>query len=340
MQRSGLSINSITDELIGHVAPDVQEDLRTEDIATAVQVHFPDVGLHPLPHRDMSRAECSTDGYCDFNIDPNRTWIFYADDVNERRARFTILHELGHHLLMTSAAGLLDSIDQLDVIPAKTMAAEEAVCHCFAGRLLVPDVLLAKTIGNGRLLPEHIRDLHDSGNASWEAVAVRVAGRMHQLGAVVLVRDSFSVFFCSPSPVLGWLGWPRGSKVEEEGPLSKALTQDQSLEPETYRFGLSDSMTLQCDTISIQENLAIGVLSQPPSQRGRDNSVDTWEPVIKYCTWCFEELNVGWCDKCKGRFCSQCERCACTKQISNPMCPSCHMEKPFRKGADVCRDCE
>ena len=105
-------------------------------------------------------------------------WIFYADDVHEDRVRFTILHELGHHLLVTVAAELLDDIDMLGGSADGAIQTEEAVCHRFAGNLLVPDELLAETIGSDRVKPEHVVAIHERGGASWEAVR-RPGGRGH-----------------------------------------------------------------------------------------------------------------------------------------------------------------
>ena len=98
-------------------------------------------------------------------------------------SRFTILHELGHHLVVTAAAALLDDIDTVGAASGSgAIQAEEAVCHRFAGNLLVPDELLSETIGNDRVTPDHVVAIHERGAASWEACAVRVAEACRQQG--------------------------------------------------------------------------------------------------------------------------------------------------------------
>jgi hypothetical protein len=72
-------------------------------------------------------------GYHGSQIDPKQPWIIYADDVHETWVHFTILHELGHHLLVTMAAELLDDIDVLGAGGGGATHTEDAICHRFAG---------------------------------------------------------------------------------------------------------------------------------------------------------------------------------------------------------------
>ena len=105
------TIESVVRELVGHVEHCI-DDLSSEDPAAAVELYFEPIKVRSLPAAELAGGECSIDGFYETNVDPTRPWILYADDVNPARARFTILHELGHHLLMTAAAELLDSINQ------------------------------------------------------------------------------------------------------------------------------------------------------------------------------------------------------------------------------------
>ena len=202
--RRAPTLGSIAAALLDHVAEEVRVDLRSEDSASAVELYFGPIGCQALPNASITRGSCSIDGYYTADVDPRQPWIFYADDVHEDRARFTILHELGHHLVVTVAAAVLDDID---TVGAKTgsgaIQTEEAVCHRFAGNLLVPDELLHDTIGSDRVTPDHVLTVHERGAASWEAVAVRVAEVMPVAGAVVLLRDGATVGFCAASSRMG-----------------------------------------------------------------------------------------------------------------------------------------
>lgn len=336
------TLESIVSALLDHLDEDIRADLAAEDPATAIELYFGPIGFQPLPGARVARGQCATDGYYDSQIDPSRPWIIYADDVHETRVRFTILHELGHHLLVTVAAELLDDIDVLGA--AAAVQTEEAICHRFAGKLLVPDALLVDTIGNDRVKPEHVVAVHEKAAASWEAVAVRVAEVMPTPGAVVLLRDAETVAFCASSPRLGSAWWPRDSQIDPNGPLARGLNLRQTALPEQYRFGLGYARAMFCDTLPVHDGLAIGVLSENPSNGSLsiiEEAEPAWKERTRFCEWHpGVERDVGWCFKCKGRKCPECWRCGCSHPVKNPLCPKCQMIKPFRAGASMCRDCE
>jgi len=310
-----------------------------------VELYFGPIGCQALPSASITRGSCSIDGYYTADVDPQQPWILYADDVHEDRARFTILHELGHHLVVTVADALLDDIDTVGAATGSgAIQTEEAVCHRFAGNLLVPDELLQETIGSDRVTPDHVAAVHERGAASWEAVAVRVAEAMPVAGAVVLIRDGATVAFCAASSRMGSAWWPRDSRLDPNGPLARGLNVRQTAQPEQYRFGLGYPRAMFCDTLPIHGGLAIGVLSDKPSD-GSLSIIEEPEPAWKdrgqFCEWHpGVERDVGWCYKCKGQRCPECGRCSCSHPVQNPVCPECGLIKPTRTGAAMCRDCE
>jgi hypothetical protein len=339
------TLGSITAALLEHVTDEARADLRSEDPTSAVNLYFGPIGFQPLPAARVTGGDCSTDGSYDSEIDPGQPWIIYANDVHQARVRFTILHELGHHLLMTVAYLLLEDIDVVGASSgAGAIQTEEAVCHRFAGKLLVPDELLIDTIGNARIMPEHVVAIHSGGPASWEAVAIRVAEMMPMAGAVVLLRDAAIVGFCAASSRLSSAWWPRGSALNPSGPLARGLQLRQRAQPERYRYGLGYAQAMFCDTLPVHDGLAIGVLSDKPS----DGSLSiiqepepAWKERVEFCEWHpGVQRDVGWCDTCKGRKCQECWRCGCSHPVQNPLCPRCGLLQPFRPGASVCRDCE
>jgi hypothetical protein len=342
--RRAPTLVSITAALLEHVAEDVRTDLRSEHPGSAVELYFGPIGCQALPGANITRGSCSIDGYYTSDVDPQRPWIFYADDVHEDRARFTILHELGHHLFMTAAAALLDDLDALGGSADAAIQAEESVCHRFAGNLLVPDELLQETIGSDRVNPDHVVAIHEDGAASWEACAVRVAEVMPIAGAVVLLRDNATVAFCAASSRMGSAWWPRDSRLDPSGPLARGLNLRQTALPEQYRFGLGYPRSLFCDTLPIHGGLAIGVLSERPSDGSLsiiEEAEPTWKEKVEFCEWHQGVArDVGWCYKCKGQKCPECWRCGCSHPVKNPVCPECKMIKPTRAGATMCRDCE
>jgi hypothetical protein len=341
---SSTSIGRIVVDLTAYVSDDAIYDLRFDDPARAVERHFPPLKTRALPRADFVGDACSTDGWYDVNIDPTRPWILYSSDQSDRRVRFTIAHELGHHLLLSAAADLLDDLDTLRTSAEELNALEESVCHQFAGALLVPDTDITEVIGDNQVLPGHIMELYRHGAASLEAIAIRVAGTMGRPGAVVIMNNESTIGFCASSPELGLTWWRRGSSVDPVGPLSRATTGELQAVPDTYRYGLAYSSQLYCDTLPVSDKLAIAVLCDRPSTNTRAVLVETeprWKDDVQMCAWCITvERDVGWCDKCKGQRCRRCDKCGCIAPSNDPVCPTCHLRSPRRPGASVCRDCE
>lgn len=339
------TIQSIARALADHVDPQAQADLRGEYPAHAVERHFAPLGCAPFPSTTIAPSFCSIDGCYVADIDATTPWILYADDVHKDRIRFTIVHELGHHLLATVAARLLNDIDVVGGARADdAIHTEEAVCHHFAGLLLVPDDILEAVIRNERITPRHVAEIHERASASWEATAVRIAGAMPSRGAVVLLRDDSRVSFCASSYRMGSKWWARGSLLKPGGPLSRGFRLVQTAVVDEYRFDLSFAEAMFCDTLPIHNGLAIGALGERPSDGSLsiiEQPEPSWKNQEEFCEWHPGVVrDVGWCFKCRGRRCPECFRCGCNHPVQSPLCPKCGLIKPFRKGAAMCRDCE
>ncbi len=337
------TIENVTAALVELVEP-IIDDLANEDPAVAVEAYFDPLKVRSLPAANLSSSECSIDGYYETNVDPNRPWILYADDVAAARARFTILHELGHHLFATSAASLLDDLDVIGGSAAGAIQAEETVCHHFAGRVLIRQQLVDAEVDGERLRPEHVITLHDRSHASWEAVAVRAAEAVTRRAVVLLIRQAGEISFAATSGRMPQWRWPRGSRVQPHGPLARALgAERQRAIKDVYRWNLAYAEQLYCDTTRVHDRLAVAVLTDKPSDGRFDILEDvepSWKTKEEFCPRCGDERDVGWCDTCRGRRCRSCGSCGCDRPRENPLCPQCFLRKPFRPGASVCLDCE
>ena len=337
------SVVSIAAALAEHVSADAIYDLRFGEPQKAIERHFAPLKARALPRSNFVSDSCSTDGWyvCE---NAERPWIFFSEGLSKRRARFTIAHELGHHLLMTSGSALLDNLDDLAESVNELNVLEESVCHQFAGVVLIPDSDLSEVVSGNQILPAHVFELWRHGAASLEAIAVRIAGVMSYPGAVVIMSNDSTVGFCASSPGLGQSWWRRGSSVDPSGPLARATTIELRAESETYRYGLAYSIQLYCDTLPVDGKFGIAVLSDRPSTNTRAVLVENeprWKDEVSFCEWCItEERDVGWCEDCKGRRCRRCDGCGCIAPSNDPVCPSCRLRSPRRRGATVCRDCE
>lgn len=333
----------VADEMVARISADTLAALRL-DTATAITSAFGPIRLHALPSVKVGDTDqCSTDGYYTATLG-NTPAILYADDQAPVRVRFTLLHELGHHLLQTAHADLLDPIDEIGAtMRGGADAAEELVCHAFASRVLIPDAVLPTIPRGGRLRAEQVIAIHAAApTASWEAVAVRCAQLIPGGGAVVLVNPDGTVRFCGAAG-LG-IGWARGSKVDPNGPLARSVTSTSVGRTDTFRWERSYAENYYCDTApALDDGIGIGVLDRR-ARDGRLNIVEQPEPAWKtresWCERCAEPLVVGWCETCHDRRCPTCDRCKCEPIVENKQCVNCFLGKPHDPGAEWCVDCE
>ena len=335
------AIHDVADQMIDLVPGDALVDLQTEDPATAVEVHFPPVRVRCLPSVDIASGDCSIDGYYEPFLTPEEPQILYSSDVISQRARFTVVHELGHHLLNTAGSHLLDALDRIGCSAQEACEAEEAACDRFAGKVIVPSPLLAEIIGSRALTPRLVLKLQEMTDASWEALAVQTADYPDTKTAVILLRDRGRVSFVASN---GLARWRRESRVQPDGPLDRALLRNTATaDNDIYRFGLGGAEAMFCDTTRVDDRLAVAVMATRRSDGGL-SILEPVEPIWKtreeFCPWCNDERDADWCDNCSGRKCRTCERCGCITSIKNPVCPQCQLEGPFRPGASICRDCE
>ena len=249
MVPSRRAIRKVAEQMIKLVPLDALEDLRNEDPVTAVELHYDPVRVHQLPRAQFLGQDCSVDGFYEANLDPSQPRILYSADAVPERVRFTIIHELGHHILSTVGAALLDDLDQLGGSVQDACAAEELACHQFAGELLVPSRLLQGVISDDAVKPQHVLCLRKQTNASWEALAIQAANYSKPNTAVALVRRPGEVAFVAAN---GLVRWPRYSRVAPRGPLDQALRLDTTrARSEVYRYGLGRSESLFCVTSGV-----------------------------------------------------------------------------------------
>jgi hypothetical protein len=315
-----------------------------ENLASQIEEAFPPVRTKPLPLGHLFNYDiCSCDGYYETTFVPGTPWILYRDDVSAGRVCFTLLHELGHHLVQSVEPALLDDIDQLAGPDGDPLEVEELLCNEFAGRVLIPKQLVADLVDGALPVPRHLELLHERSGASWEAAAVRLAQQIPGYGAVLLLREQGCVAFAAPSPTLR-SSWPRGSPVAPNGPLARALRIAATAGQDVYRWNLPGARQLWCDTRPTMRGLGVALLADRPSNRAL-NVIEEVEPAWKresYCRQCNELRSEGWCDECRGPRCPTCGACGCRKPLDERRCPGCGLMKSvtvFADGSNLCRDC-
>jgi hypothetical protein len=251
--------------------------------ARAIRWHFPTVSLKTLPAASpFASQRCECDGYYESTLTPGRPWILYRDDVAAGRARFTLLHELGHHLIWDVALQLLDLIDSAAGDLHDPAEVEERVCHRFAATLLVSDKLLDHVVGDAEPDVSHLQALRQLSPASWQAVAVRIAQRMQTPGAVILLRSPGRVAFAATSPELYGF-WPAGSRVAPDGPLAHAFRRADHNAHDYFAWEQPGQRRLWCSVRPVHQRLAVAVLSARPFGQLRHDPIP--DPADAVAPW-------------------------------------------------------
>jgi hypothetical protein len=251
--------------------------------ARAIRRHFPTVSLKALPAASpFASQQCECDGYYESTLTPGRPWILYRDDVAPGRVRFTLLHELGHHLIWDVDPQLLSLIDAIAGDRSDPARLEERVCHRFASTLLVSDKLLDHVLSGSDPDVSHVEVLGQLSPASWQAVAVRVAQRMRAPGAVILLRSPGRVAFAATSPELYGF-WPAGSRIAPGGPLARAFQRADHNARDIFAWDQPGQQRLWCSVRPVHPRLAIAVLSAEPfGQLSQDPS---WHSAGAAAPW-------------------------------------------------------
>lgn len=180
---------------------DIDLDELAADPAIAVEVLF-DVVV--TPRQPQMRSEgCAVDGTYDPGPPP---CIRVADDVAASRQRFTILHELGHHLIEHDA-----HLNDLPISDADRR--DEAICNEVAASVLIPADLVDRVLISGVLEAEHVAALKNATWASREACCVAAARRLRVPGCVILGRPDGTAVFTAHHLATPWSiarGTPQG----------------------------------------------------------------------------------------------------------------------------------
>jgi len=340
------AIESIVDRLLALAQEAVRAELAG-DPQQVISTRFAPLKLAAFEGGTRVSDDCSCDGYyLDGGGLLRVPAICFRADVDQARVRFTLLHELGHHLLRAVAPELLDLVDEAAGVDGDPGAVEERTCQAFAAALLLPDAVVDEVLKGQQPRPEHLVDLHQSGGASWEAIAVKVASRIRGAGAVVLLREPGILSFAAPSP--GMPGpWPRSSPTDPTGSLARAHQVRRVAGRDAYRWRLYGEQVLWCDTLPIHQGLAIGVLSGTPTDGGLNilpDSAPASESDPALCPRCHDGyLTSGWCDRCRGRTCPDCHACACVDtRTGDRVCSNCCLLKLnslFADDSTLCVDC-
>lgn len=177
-------------ELGRQLAVALEESVRVDladDPWTSLEVHF-ELEIEVVP--EPPSGSCGIDG----TYDPDRRLVTVAERASGRRMSFTLLHELGHHLLRDDRACVRYL---LPLNTERQRVAEETIADAFAAEILVPTATASAVLGSGTVRARAVARLFEESPASRSACATRAAEQCPGSGYIV-VSTGPEVVFAAP----------------------------------------------------------------------------------------------------------------------------------------------
>lgn len=328
--------------LLGEIDPDFLPDLASDPF-TAVEVLFDITVVSRRPAR--AGSGCAIDGTYAPGQPPR---IEVADDVTPARQRFTVLHELGHHLIECDA-----HLNDLDRDISDEERRDEEICNEVAASILIPDALVNESLPPGKFSAEDVATLHTrAGQASRAACCVAAARRLRSSGCVILGSRDGTADFVAHHPGTPWR-IARGTPQGEDSMLVRAgrSIDGRARGVTQVRFASGGSSgNVHGDAFVAADGWIYEVVvvdSHSPWETGLSFGIsDTGaEPEQIECPRC-GGVSYVWkapCRRCGDRECPRCRRCSCESGTPLQRCSSCDLMKPsnqFAGGRSTCVDCE
>lgn len=257
---------------------------------------------------------------------------------NPRRDSFSLLHELGHHLLA------LDEEWSFDIAPTAGHSAaarlEEAIANKVASLVLIPDDVVDRfPMSTERTLSAVAQSIYAATFASRAAVVQRVMDRSvgdlvlavtdHQ-GRISFARSSGGLF----APAAGTIQPSFASRILAAKPDGYSGPTFGSI---AYRSGSSMNDVLIDASISDGFAFVAAVWANTLSQ-GFDDQ-EEFE-----CPWCHTTRPASWhfltCRNCGEPRCPDCSKCGCSSP--DPICEVCSTALPaalVANGSTICELC-
>jgi hypothetical protein len=268
---------------------------------------------------------------------PPEIGVFFS--LSKRRASFSALHELGHHLQMFA-----ELIDELGEQPDHGRILEEMTSDAFAAKVLITDDQIAKHLGTGTPTVRQVVALWEAGAASRAAVCVAAVQRLESPGHVILL-DDYGIVDFSASHLEFPL--PRGiGQTYAEVMRQWASTQRSTVEAKSrfsYRDGTRGQELYAQATDMGGYTVVVAVVDKAPWERlslsSKEDRVLTKWHTCESCEYVFMVRER--CEICRQPRCPECAWCEC-KKLKERVCADCGMLKSvhlFADGKDVCRDC-
>ncbi len=317
-----MSIAAWSRRVLAELDDTVRADLA-DSLATAIELHF---GLSVTPAESF--GERGAGGWCD-GVSIIESGVILFRPTRSRRENFTLMHELGHHLLENNIDCLAWIADQSD--PPKVL---EQLCDQIAADLLITSALVDQLIGQRNPDATALLDLYDRTEASRSACAIAIARRLPCDGFVLLVEDGAdSVFFAARARDTRPYGWrndplPAGHPLGQSSPPARALAWwPYPTGGERREYFMSTATSGGWTVAVFAENNLFDVpgfhIPQPvEDDRGYEGEVT--------CPCGYTGRTRWWpCKSCGKPECPKCGECDCTRRDRKAVaCDNCFASVP------------
>lgn len=313
-------------------------DALTSDPEAAISASSEvSIEYDPSPH-----AGCSVFGYYRFRTTPPSLIIVHPS-MTSARDRFTILHELGHHI---QRQHLLWANVRYSIRGLAGDRVEERVSDAIAAEVLIPshEDEEAQTISATSL-----SQIHSRSRASRSAVAMRaIEVAPESESAVVSVVDSDGVVIFARavgddifSPARG-LAQPGFKTLIDRARENFGVTNGPLNEGLNTRSGWVQHDLTADLALDYSENYAFVVL-RPTQRFGRE---PVWENNVAECLSeaCGTAFNldesVQMCVRCTSPKCPECSSCSCEQELG-AVCNECFMGLSVaERSGDMKHECQ
>lgn len=247
---------------------------------------------------------CELGGVYDSDVEPPVIKVVMSR--SQERNNFTVLHELGHHLLAH------DEQWSYSVRRNVTQDVEERVVSAFASRVLLPDEIVVQHLQPVTALG--IASLIDSTSASATACCVRALTVPGERLVILTMRGEDVIF-------AGSNGRPFAPRRDVPQPLLEAVAVQAESSPDlTAEMSGSEGILYASgsrDTdVNVQavwyEQLVIAVVTSTPPPRHVYHRQDAW---LQACDECGAEFPPAespcQCARCGVWKCPECNYCLC-----------------------------
>ena len=324
--------------LLEQISPPDRHSLAEDPARTVTELFAVGVALRPAHRRGSG---CTVEGTYDPGPPPR---ILAASDVAQERTWFTILHELGHHLIEVDV-----NLNELSITDADRR--DEEICDEIAARLLMPEEIREELLPPRRFTARNVAKLYESTRASRQACCVTAASRLRAPGCVILANADGVATFIAHDQTTQWR-IARDTPQGEDSLITKAARW-----PTKHARGITKvrfasgaiSGPMHGDAFAADDGWVYAVIvedTHSPWERTPKRVItNPWPDAEEIeCGNCGEvsRSRRAPCRRCGDRYCRRCGRCSCPLVAAVRLCPGCFLQKAsnqFTAGSEVCADC-